>query len=160
MKTRATTTPPPAADMETAGTDRTGIVMEFVSPEYMEHFLSPRNVGLLEDADGTGMSGTSECGDWLIVTIRVTAGRISEIGFQCRGCSAAIATSSAATELAKGLTLEEASRITAAGIEAAVGGLPEDKRHCSLLGEEALRDAISDYFGRSARRPDGVESTD
>lgn len=131
--------------------------MEFVSPEYQDHFLNPRNVGLLEEPDGTGMCGSADCGDWLIVTIRVGEGRILEIGFQCRGCSAAIATSSAATELARGRTLEEVSRITAADIEAAVGGLPEDKRHCSILGEEAIRDAIEDYIGRSARRPDGVE---
>ncbi|MDD3642844.1 MAG: iron-sulfur cluster assembly scaffold protein [Candidatus Krumholzibacteria bacterium] len=126
--------------------------MEFVSPEYQDHFLNPRNVGLLEEPDGTGMCGSSECGDWLIVTIRVEKGKIGEIGFQCRGCSAAIATSSAATELARGRTIEEASRIAASDIEEAVGGLPEDKRHCSVLGEEAIRDAIADYIGRSVGR--------
>lgn len=131
--------------------------MEFVGSQYQDHFLNPRNVGLIEDPDGTGMCRSSDCGDWLIVTIRVEGGRIAEIGFQCRGCSAAIATSSAATELARGKTLEEASRISAADIAAAVGGLPEEKRHCSILGEEALRDAIADYRGRGARRPDGVE---
>lgn len=131
--------------------------MEFVSPEYQDHFLNPRNVGLLESPDGTGMCGSSDCGDWLIVTIRVEDGRIRDIGFQCRGCSAAIATSSAATELVRGRTIEEAARIDAAAIEAAVGGLPEDKRHCSILGEEAIRDAIGDYFNRRAQRSEGVK---
>lgn len=116
--------------------------MEFVAPEYLDHFMNPRNSGILEDPDGTGMAGSAECGDWLIITLKVAGGRISDIGFQCRGCSAAIATSSATTDLALGRRIEEAARITALDIEEAVGGLADDRRHCSLLGEQALRDAL------------------
>jgi NifU-like protein involved in Fe-S cluster formation len=124
------------------------IEMDLVSPEFLDHFMNPRNHGTIEDPDGTGMGGSPECEDWLLLTIRVEDGRIADIRFQCRGCSAAIATSSATTVLAKGLTLEEARALSADDIEKAVGGLSEDKRHCSLLGEEALKDAINDYAGR------------
>ena len=119
--------------------------MDLVSPEFLDHFMNPRNNGTVEDPDGTGMGGSPECEDWLILTIRVEDGRLADVRFQCRGCSAAIATSSATTVLARGLTLEEAEALTADDIEKAVGGLSEDKRHCSLLGEEALKDAIRDY---------------
>jgi len=116
--------------------------------------MNPRNYGTIEAPDGTGMGGSPECEDWLLLTIRVEAGKIAEIRFQCRGCSAAIATSSATTVLAKGLTLEEAEVLSADEIEKAVGGLAEEKRHCSLLGEEALKDAIKDFRGRENVKPD------
>lgn len=122
-------------------------MMDLVSPEFLDHFMNPRNYGTIEDPDGTGMGGSPECDDWLLLTIRVEAGRIADIRFQCRGCSAAIATSSATTVLAKGRTLEEAEAISADEIEKAVGGLPEDRRHCSLLGEEALKNAVNDCRG-------------
>jgi NifU-like protein involved in Fe-S cluster formation len=123
--------------------------MDLVSPEFLDHFMNPRNHGTVEDPDGTGMGGSPECEDWLLLTIRVEGDRLSDVRFRCRGCSAAIATSSATTVLAKGLTLAEAEALSADEIEKAVGGLSEDKRHCSLLGEEALRDAINDYRGRN-----------
>jgi NifU-like protein involved in Fe-S cluster formation len=123
--------------------------LDLVSPEFLDHFMNPRNHGTIKDPDGTGMGGSPECEDWLLVTIRVEGDRISDIRFQCRGCSAAIATSSATTVLAKGLTLAEAEELSAEEIEKAVGGLSEDKRHCSLLGEEALKDAINDYRRRA-----------
>ncbi len=122
--------------------------MDLVSPEFLDHFMNPRNHGTVEDPDGTGMGGSPECEDWLLLTIRVEGGRIADIRFQCRGCSAAIATSSATTVMAKGMTIEEAEMLSADEIEKSVGGLSEDKRHCSLLGEEALKDAINDYMGR------------
>jgi len=128
--------------------------MDLVSPEFLDHFMNPRNYGTIEAPDGTGMGGSPECEDWLLLTIRVEAGKIAEIRFQCRGCSAAIATSSATTVLAKGLTLEEAEVLSADEIEKAVGGLAEEKRHCSLLGEEALKDAIKDFRGRENVKPD------
>ena len=127
--------------------------MDLVSPEFLDHFMNPRNHGTIADPDGTGMGGSSECEDWLLITIRIEAGRIADIRFQCRGCSAAIATSSATTVLAKGLMLEEAELLSADEIEKAVGGLAEDKRHCSLLGEEALKDAIKDFRGRENGSP-------
>ena len=128
--------------------------MDLVSPEFLDHFMNPRNHGIVEDPDGTGMGGSPECEDWLLLTIKVDAERITDIRFQCRGCSAAIATSSATTVLAKGLTLDEAEMLSADEIEKAVGGLSEEKRHCSLLGEEALKDAIKDFRGRPAGSPD------
>ncbi len=130
--------------------------MDLVSPEFLDHFMNPRNHGTIEAPDGTGMGGSPECEDWLLLTIRVEAGKIAEIRFQCRGCSAAIATSSATTVLAKGLTLEEAEALSADEIEKAVGGLAEGKRHCSLLGEEALKDAIRDFRGREPVTPDEI----
>jgi NifU-like protein involved in Fe-S cluster formation len=102
------------------------------------------------------MGGSPECEDWLLLTIRVEAERIADIRFQCRGCSSAIATSSATTVLAKGMTIEEADALSADEIEKAVGGLSEDKRHCSLLGEEALKDAIKDYRGRGNKSSDTI----
>jgi len=128
--------------------------MDLVSPEFLDHFMNPRNQGTVENPDGTGMGGSPECEDWLLLTIKVETDRITDVRFQCRGCSAAIATSSATTVLAKGLTLEEAELLSADEIEKAVGGLAEDKRHCSLLGEEALKDAIKDFRGRIDRSPD------
>lgn len=128
--------------------------MDLVSPEFLDHFMNPRNHGIVEDPDGTGMGGSPECEDWLLLTIKVEAERITDVRFQVRGCSAAIATSSATTVLAKGLTLDEAELLSADEIEKAVGGLTEDKRHCSLLGEEALKDAIKDFRGRPAGSPD------
>lgn len=122
--------------------------MDLVSPEFLDHFMNPRNHGTVDDPDGTGMGGSPECEDWLLLTIKVEADRLVEVRFQCRGCSAAIATSSATTVLAEGLTLEEAESLSADEIEKAVGGLSEDKRHCSLLGEEALKDAIRDFRGQ------------
>ncbi len=118
--------------------------MEFVDPKFLDHFMHPRNTGTIEDPDGTGMSGDPDCGDWLIVTLRVASGVIEDIRFQCRGCSSAIATSSAMTELVKGLTIADALRVTGEDIEREVGGLTEAKRHCSLLGETALKNAIAD----------------
>jgi NifU-like protein involved in Fe-S cluster formation len=135
--------------------------MDLVPPELLEHFMNPRNRGAIENPDGTGMGGSPDCGDWLILTIRVEEDRIADIRFQCRGCSVAIATSSATTVLARGRTIDEAGTITSSDIEIAVGGLTEDKRHCSLLGEEALKDVIADYRGRlceSASMPiEGVD---
>lgn len=118
--------------------------------------MNPRNHGTIEDPDGTGMGGSSDCDDWLLLTIRVDAGKIADIRFQCRGCSAAIATSSATTVLAKGRTIEEAEVLSADEIERAVGGLSEEKRHCSLLGAEALKDAINDCRRRGNDSPETI----
>jgi NifU-like protein involved in Fe-S cluster formation len=131
--------------------------MDLVSPEFLDHFMNPRNCGTVEDPDGTGMGGSPDCDDWLLLTIRVEAGRLADVRFQCRGCSAAIATSSATTVLAKGMTIEEAEGLSASQIEEAVGGLTEEKRHCSLLGEEALKGAIEDFRRRGAGSGDTID---
>jgi len=143
-----------AIDGPDSNTEYSG--MDLVSPEFLDHFMNPRNHGTIVEPDGTGMGGSPECDDWLLLTIRVETGRIADIRFRCRGCSAAIATSSATTVLAKGLTIEEAEILSADEIERAVGGLSEDKRHCSLLGEEALKDAIRDFLGRKDSSSDRI----
>lgn len=124
--------------------------MEIVNAAFFDHFINPRNVGEIDEPDGVGVCGDESCGDWLRVTIRVEKDRIAGIRFRCRGCSSAIASSSATTELAAGKRIDEAYAVTADEIEAAVGGLDEAKRHCSLLGEGALRAAIDDFRGRAA----------
>jgi nitrogen fixation NifU-like protein len=115
------------------------------SDRVMDHFTNPRNVGYLPEADGEGTFGDPDCGDYLEIYIRVRDGVISEIKFLVFGCAAAIATSSMTTELAAGRTLEEAYGITEDDIIEALGGLPEHKRHCSMLGTGALREAIINY---------------
>jgi nitrogen fixation NifU-like protein len=133
--------------------------MELVSGVFFDHFINPRNAGVMENPDGMGICGDAVCGDYLVISIKVSDGAVSDIRFQCRGCPAAIATSSALTELALGKALEEALDITSAMIEDAVGGLPEHKRHCSVLGAEALGMAIADY--RSKRdKESGIETED
>lgn len=116
--------------------------------EVMDHFMSPRNVGSMTDADGIGKCGESGCGDSLTIYIKVKEDVITDISFLVFGCVAAIATSSMTTELAKGKTLTEASKITENDIVDALGGLPEHKLHCSVLGATALKNAIKDYCSK------------
>jgi len=114
-----------------------------------DHFMWPRNVGAMPDADGIGSGGDPECGDSLTIYIKVKDNIIEDISFLVFGCVAAIATSSITTELAKGKTLDEASKITDADITEALGGLPENKLHCSLLGATALKEAIRNYYEKN-----------
>ena len=111
----------------------------------IEHFKNPRNVGTIENADGMGEVGNPVCGDMMTFYIRVKDNRIEDIKFETFGCGAAIAVSSMVSEMAKGKTLEEASRITNRMVAEALKGLPEQKLHCSNLGADALRKAIEDY---------------
>jgi nitrogen fixation NifU-like protein len=115
------------------------------SETVMEHFKNPRNVGTLEDADGVGEVGNPVCGDMMTFYIKVKDNRIEDIRFQTFGCGAAIAVSSMVSEMAKGKTLEEASKITNKMVAEALEGLPKQKLHCSNLGADALRKAIQDY---------------
>jgi nitrogen fixation NifU-like protein len=115
------------------------------SETVMEHFKNPRNVGTLEDADGVGEVGNPVCGDMMTFYIKVEDNRIQDIKFQTFGCGAAIAVSSMVSEMAKGKTLEEASKITNKMVAEALEGLPQQKLHCSNLGADALRKAIQDY---------------
>jgi nitrogen fixation NifU-like protein len=115
------------------------------SETVMEHFKNPRNVGTLEDADGVGEVGNPVCGDMMTFYIKVKDNRIEDIKFQTFGCGAAIAVSSMVSEMAKGKTLEEASKITNKMVAEALEGLPKQKLHCSNLGADALRKAIQDY---------------
>ena len=119
------------------------------SDTVMDHFLNPRNIGQLYDADGMGLIGSQECGDQLRVWIKVREGRLSAVRHQVFGCPAAIAACSMMTQLALGLTLDEAAALTDANVAEALGGLPQPKYHCSNLAASALHKAIENY--RSGR---------
>jgi len=115
------------------------------SETVMEHFKNPRNVGTIEDADGVGEVGNPVCGDMMTFYIKVKDNQIEDIKFQTFGCGAAIAVSSMVSEMAKGKTLEDASKITNKMVAEALEGLPKQKLHCSNLGADALRKAIENY---------------
>lgn len=111
----------------------------------MDHFMNPRNVGLVENADGVGRVGNPVCGDLMEVSIKVENDTIKDIKFKTFGCGSAIATASMVTELAMGKTLEEAEKITRSDVADELDGLPPRKMHCSNLAADALREAILDY---------------
>jgi nitrogen fixation NifU-like protein len=114
----------------------------------LDHFQNPRNLGRLDAPDGTALVSNPICGDEMRLDIRIAAGRIIDSRFQARGCIAALAASSVVTELLKGKTLDEALEIEANDIAEALGGLPPEKLHCSVLGHEAIAVAISDFRSR------------
>ena len=116
--------------------------------QVMDHFMNPRNVGEIEDASGVGTVGNAKCGDIMRIYIKVEDNVITDVKFKTFGCGAAIATSSKATELVKGKTIDEALTITNKMVMDALGGLPPVKVHCSVLAEEALHAAIQDYKDR------------
>lgn len=119
------------------------------SAKVMDHFLHPRNVGTIENADGIGEVGNPACGDIMRFYISVRDGRLEDVKFQTFGCGAAIAVSSMISEMARGKTLEEASRISNRDVADALDGLPRNKLHCSNLGADALQAAIRDYYARN-----------
>jgi nitrogen fixation protein NifU and related proteins len=114
----------------------------------MDHFLNPRNLGDLQDADGVGEVGAAACGDIMKISLKIEDGRIKDARFKTFGCGSAIASSSMATELIKGRTLEEALQFSNQEVVSALGGLPPVKIHCSVLAEEALKAALEDYLKR------------
>lgn len=119
------------------------------SDKVMDHFKNPRNVGELPDANGIGQVGNPICGDIMKMYIKVKDNVIEDVKFQTFGCGAAIATSSMATELIKGKTIEEALKLTNKAVAEALDGLPPVKMHCSVLAEEAVQAAIDDYLKKT-----------
>ncbi|MCE5342264.1 MAG: Fe-S cluster assembly scaffold protein NifU [Eubacteriales bacterium] len=115
------------------------------SDKVMEHFEHPRNVGELPDASGTGTVGNAKCGDIMKMDIKVENNIITDVKFKTFGCCAAVATSSMATEMIKGKSVDEALELTNKAVAEALGGLPPVKMHCSILAEEAIRAALTDY---------------
>ena len=115
------------------------------SDKVMDHFTNPRNVGEIENADGVGTVGNAKCGDIMQMFLKIEDGIIVDVKFKTFGCGAAIATSSMATELVKGKSIEDALKLTNAAVVEALEGLPPVKVHCSVLAEEAIQAAVADY---------------
>ncbi|MCJ7667457.1 MAG: Fe-S cluster assembly scaffold protein NifU [Anaerolineae bacterium] len=122
------------------------------SEKVMDHFMNPRNVGVIEDPDGVGKEGNPICGDLMEIFIKVKDDRIEDIKFRTFGCGAAIATSSIATEMVKGKTIEEAMEITNKVVAEALDGLPPIKMHCSNLAADAIHAAIEDYLEKKKEK--------
>ena len=110
-----------------------------------EAFANPKNVGFIEDADGVGKVGNAACGDIMEISLKIKDDKIVDAKFRTFGCAAAIATSSTATEMVKGMTIDEALQLTNAKVVEEIEGLPPQKIHCSVLAEEAIKEAIEDY---------------
>ena len=123
--------------------------MALYSDKVMDHFQNPRNVGKMDDADGIGEVGNAKCGDIMRMYIKVEDGVITDCKFNTFGCGSAIATSSMATELIKGKPVEEALELSNQAVVEALGGLPPQKIHCSVLAEEAVRAAVKDYYDKN-----------
>ena len=126
------------------------------SEKVMDHFANPRNVGELADANGVGEVGNSKCGDIMRMYIKVKDNVIEDVSFKTFGCGAAIATSSMATELIKGKTIDEALKLTNRAVMEALDGLPPVKVHCSVLAEQAIKAAVADYYTRQGIDPTPV----
>ena len=115
------------------------------SEKVMDHFMNPRNVGKIDDADGVGEVGNAKCGDIMKIYIKVDNNIITDVKFNTFGCGSAIASSSMATEMIKGKSLDDALELTNKAVAEALDGLPAHKMHCSVLAEEAIKSAIDDY---------------
>ena len=125
------------------------------SEKVMDHFANPRNVGVIEDANAVGEVGNAKCGDIMKMYMKINdEGVIEDIKFKTFGCGAAVATSSLANEMVKGTTIEEALKLTNKAVAEALDGLPPVKMHCSVLAEEAIQAALTDYYTRKGLNPD------
>ena len=122
--------------------------MALYSEKVMDHFRNPRNVGVIEDANGIGEVGNAKCGDIMKMYLKIEDDIIKDVKFETFGCGSAIASSSMATELIKGKPLEEAKKLTNKAVAEALDGLPDYKMHCSVLAQDAIEAAIDDYNSR------------
>ena len=120
--------------------------MALYSEKVMDHFLHPRNVGVIEDADGVGEVGNAKCGDIMKMYLKIDGDVVTDVKFETFGCGSAIASSSMATELIKGKPLSEVGQLTNKAVAEALDGLPAYKLHCSVLAEEAIQSALADYY--------------
>ena len=128
--------------------------MALYTDTVMDHFMHPRNVGEIADADGVGEVGNAKCGDIMKMYLKIRNDRIEDVKFETFGCGSAIASSSIATEMIKGRTLEDALALTNQEVVDALGGLPAHKLHCSVLAEQAIKAAVADYY-----RSQGIDPT-
>ena len=122
--------------------------MALYSEKVMDHFRNPRNVGVIEDANGIGEVGNAKCGDIMKMYLKIEDGILEDVKFETFGCASAIASSSMATELIKGKHVEDAMKLTNEAVAEALDGLPDYKMHCSVLAEEAIKSALEDYESR------------
>ena len=123
--------------------------MALYTETVMDHFMHPRNVGSIENADGVGEVGNAKCGDIMKMYLKIRDNVIEDVKFETFGCGSAIASSSVATEMIKGKTIEEALAVTNKQVVDALGGLPAYKLHCSVLAEEAIKAALKDYYDKN-----------
>ena len=136
--------------------------MALYSEKVMDHFMHPRNVGFIENADGVGEIGNAKCGDIMKIYLKIENDTIVDCKFETFGCGSAIASSSMATEMIKGKPLSEALKLTNKAVAEALDGLPAHKMHCSVLAEEAIKNALKDYFDRNgiSYDPEQFKETD
>ena len=128
-----------------------GIKMALYSEKVMDHFRNPRNVGVIEDANGIGEVGNAKCGDIMKMYLKIEDEVIKDVKFETFGCGSAIASSSMATEMIKGQPVSEAMKLTNKAVAEALDGLPDYKMHCSVLAEEAIKSALEDYENRKQK---------
>ena len=123
--------------------------MALYSEVVMDHFMHPRNVGTIENADGVGTVGNAKCGDIMKIYLKIENDTIADVKFETFGCGSAIASSSMATEMIKGKPIADALKLTNAAVAEALDGLPAHKMHCSVLAEEAIKSALKDYYDKN-----------
>ena len=126
--------------------------MALYSEKVMDHFRNPRNVGVIEDADGVGEVGNAKCGDIMKMYLKIEDDVVQDVKFETFGCGSAIASSSMATELIKGRPLSEVKQLTNKAVAEALDGLPAYKMHCSVLAEEAIQSALEDYYRKNPEK--------
>lgn len=124
--------------------------------QVMDHFMNPRNMGEIENADGVGEVGNAKCGDIMRIYLKIDNGIITDCKFKTYGCASAIATSSIATEMIKGHSIEEAVELSNKAVVEALGGLPTHKIHCSVLAEQAVKAALYDYYTKQGIDPEPI----